>query len=133
MFSRVDGHVADPHRSATGAALPLGAALTGALWFTHITHLFQRVWASTVVVTRLGCARSAPPVLACRASRHDRSLTGPGADAVAYPVGLGHQVTGNQLDAVFAGPNGAVNIMWVVGTGNWQGPDPLTGPGAIIP
>jgi hypothetical protein len=64
----------DPHRSATGAALPLGAALTGALWFTHITHLFQRVWASTVVVTRLGCARSAPPVLACRASRHDRSL-----------------------------------------------------------
>jgi hypothetical protein len=47
----------DPHRSATGAALPLGAALTGDLWFTHITHLFQRVWASTVVVTRLGCAR----------------------------------------------------------------------------
>ena len=60
-------------------------------------------------------------------------LTGPGAAPVAYPVGLGHQVTGNQLDAVFAGPNGAVNIMWVVGAGTWQGPDPLTGPGAIIP
>jgi hypothetical protein len=27
--------VIDPHRSATSAALPLGAAFTGALWFTH--------------------------------------------------------------------------------------------------
>ena len=61
------------------------------------------------------------------------ALTGPGATTAGAPIALAHQVDTNQLDAVFAGPDGALNVMWVVGDGTWQGPAPLTGPGATTP
>ena len=39
-----------------------------------------------------------------------------GAPIVAAPQ------TGNQIDIFFADGNGAVNVMWVVDVGTWQGP-----------
>ncbi|WP_242281182.1 hypothetical protein [Bacillus cereus group sp. BfR-BA-01347] len=39
--------------------------------------------------------------------------------------------TDNQLDLFAVDKQGRVNVMWVVGTGNWQGPVPLTAPNYV--
>ena len=41
--------------------------------------------------------------------------------------------TGNQIDLFFVDNQGRVNVMWVVGTGPWQGPVPLTAPNSTHP
>ncbi|MGP4113941.1 hypothetical protein ACTWP5_23895 [Streptomyces sp. 4N509B] len=46
---------------------------------------------------------------------------------VPTPVALGRQLT-RQLDAVFVDKDGAVNVMWVVGTGKWEGPVGISPP-----
>ncbi|MGH2916985.1 MAG: M12 family metallopeptidase [Solirubrobacteraceae bacterium] len=48
-------------------------------------------------------------------------------------IALGHQGGPNQLDALFVDNDGAVNVMWVVGTGAWQDPVGLTAPAAAPP
>jgi hypothetical protein len=47
-------------------------------------------------------------------------------DGVAGRVALAHQGSMDQLDALLVNAKGAVNVMWVVGGGNWQGPVALT-------
>ncbi|KYG36567.1 hypothetical protein [Bacillus gaemokensis] len=51
------------------------------------------------------------------------------APYTSYSTGMtlvtAHQ-TDEQLDLFFLDTSGRVNVMWVVGTGNWQGPIPLT-------
>ena len=60
-------------------------------------------------------------------------LTGPLAAPPGAHIALAHQVSDNQLDALFVALDGAVTVMWVVGAGTWQGPAPLTGPLAAPP
>jgi len=60
-------------------------------------------------------------------------LTPPNTAPPGAPVALHHQVGPNQLDAVFVGTNGVVNVMWVIGGGAWQGPVGLTPPNAAPP
>ncbi len=42
------------------------------------------------------------------------------------PVALHYQGGSNQLDALFVDKNGAVNVMWVVRGGTWQGPTKIS-------
>ncbi|MDQ1832156.1 M12 family metallopeptidase [Massilia scottii] len=57
-------------------------------------------------------------------------LTPPNTAPPGAPVALHHQGGPDQLDAFFVDGNGAVNVMWVVGGGAWQGPAGLTPPDA---
>ncbi|WP_036640173.1 hypothetical protein, partial [Paenibacillus durus] len=41
--------------------------------------------------------------------------------------------TENQIDTFYVDNQGRVNVMWVVGTGPWQGPVALTGPNFAPP
>lgn len=54
-----------------------------------------------------------------------RRIAPPGAS-----VTLSKQLN-NQLDVVFADTNGALNVMWVVDAGIWNGPAALTGPNTV--
>ncbi|MFG2190351.1 tetratricopeptide repeat protein [Nocardia iowensis] len=47
------------------------------------------------------------------------------------PIALAVQGDHDQLDAVFAGPNGEVKLMWVEGTGGWHGPETIAPAGTI--
>jgi uncharacterized membrane protein YccF (DUF307 family) len=60
-------------------------------------------------------------------------LTLPNTAAPGAPVALHHQIGPHQLDAVFVDRNGAVNVMWVVDAGAWQGPVGLTLPDTAPP
>jgi hypothetical protein len=75
------------------------------------------------------------------------ATSGSGADGWNGPVGIsppeivpaggnmvanGQVGVANQLDVLFVGNNGALNVMWVVGGGTWQGPVGIT-PGGIAP
>ncbi|MER5298651.1 hypothetical protein ABT039_04200 [Streptomyces lasiicapitis] len=48
-----------------------------------------------------------------------------GGESGLAPIVLARQ-TPDQLDAFFVGNNGAVNVLWVTGTGSWQGPAAIT-------
>jgi hypothetical protein len=60
-------------------------------------------------------------------------LTPPNSAPPGAPVALHHQIGPQQLDAVFVDGHGAVNVMWVVGGGAWQGPVGLTPPNTAPP
>ena len=60
-------------------------------------------------------------------------LTPPNTAPPGAPVALENQIGPQQLDAVFVGRNGAVNVMWVVDAGAWQGPVGLTPPNTAPP
>lgn len=60
-------------------------------------------------------------------------LTAPNIAPPGAPIALHHQIDQNQLDAVFVDVNGAINVMWVVGGGAWQGPVALTPPNVAPP
>ncbi|MGA1826827.1 M12 family metallopeptidase [Microbacterium sp.] len=57
-------------------------------------------------------------------------LTPAGAALPGTAVALAHQGGDGQLDALFVDGNGVVNVMWVQGSGGWQGPVGLTPVGA---
>ncbi|MEP7161862.1 MAG: M12 family metallopeptidase [Dermatophilaceae bacterium] len=54
-------------------------------------------------------------------------LTAPGVAAAGAHVSLAHQGGPNQLDAIFVGADGRINVMWVIGGDPWQGPVGLDG------
>jgi len=60
-------------------------------------------------------------------------LTPPNTAPPGATVALHHQIGPQQLDAVFVGSNGAINVMWVVDAGAWQGPVGLTPPNTAPP
>ena len=60
-------------------------------------------------------------------------LTPPNTAPPGAPVALENQIGPQQFDAVFVGRNGAVNVMWVVDAGAWQGPAGLTPPNTAPP
>jgi hypothetical protein len=61
------------------------------------------------------------------------NLTGPNVAPPGGAIALAHQTALNQLDALFIDRVGAVNVMWVVEEGIWQGPVRLTTPEAAPP
>ena len=61
------------------------------------------------------------------------ALTPPNVAPPGAPIALHYQVNENQLDAVFVGANGAINVMWVIGGDAWQGPVALTAPNTAPP
>lgn len=60
-------------------------------------------------------------------------LTRTGFAPAGAPISLAHQASMSQLDALLVGNDGAVSVMWVAGTGVWQGPVPLTRAGFVPP
>jgi hypothetical protein len=60
-------------------------------------------------------------------------MTNAGLAPPGAGIALAHQVSMNQLDAVFVGGDGAVSVIWVVGDGNWSGPNQITETGLAFP
>jgi hypothetical protein len=60
-------------------------------------------------------------------------LTNPGFAPAGAPVAVAHQTTMNQLDAFVVDRSGALQVLWVVGGGKWQGPARLTNPSFAPP
>lgn len=64
------------------------------------------------------------------------AITPPGSAVAGSAVALEFQMQAvgvQQLDAVFTGPDGGVNVMWVVDTGGWNGPVTIGPAGTAAP
>ncbi|WP_295700346.1 hypothetical protein [Lapillicoccus sp.] len=60
------------------------------------------------------------------------AITPPGSAVAGSAVAVEFQLQAagvQQLDAVFVGPDGSVNVTWVVETGRWNGPITVAAPG----
>jgi hypothetical protein len=56
------------------------------------------------------------------------AMTNPGIAPAGSAVAVANQGTTNQLDAFVVDNSGAMQVLWVIGGGQWQGPVRLTGP-----
>lgn len=61
------------------------------------------------------------------------AVASPGTCAPGAAVTLAHQRTMDQLDLLFTGADGSVQVMWATGGGPWQGPAVLAPPGTCTP
>jgi hypothetical protein len=59
---------------------------------------------------------------------HDRALGPPGAE-----LAVAHQPPNDQLDVFVVDAEGALQVLWELDNGHWQGPHALTGPGFAPP
>ncbi|MFW6690989.1 hypothetical protein [Streptomyces sp. MAR4 CNX-425] len=125
MWSRREGDWQGPHTVAPPGTCAPGAAVTLAhqrtmdqldLLCTGADGSVQVLWAGG------GGPWQGPAVLAP-----------PGTCAPGTPVGLGRRRSAERLEAVYAGADGSVQVLWADADHPWRGPGVLAPPGTCVP
>ena len=144
------GHVAVAHQTTTGQLDALFFDNQGRLNVAWVTG--EGAWHAPVAITAASTAPAGAPLALAHQTDNNQldavfidasgalavcwvtgegNWAGPsriGASGVASPgaaVALAHQAVANQLDAMFIGKDGRLNVAWVVNEGAWSGPTPI--------